>query len=268
MDPKQVEDLTKLLHEIRVHAAATESQLWDIDAQLKNLKRKSQTYEQQIIDRHGEAVLARYLAANSVHRATNSDESAAGRTRPNEHRVSFVPTLSTSTSQSHHGPTRSGYANGKGEQEGAEGTTTDEQMLELQNQSLRRKLQHLLDELHSDQAAKVRLLEAVSYRLHGVPKMTLADHAVYTHHPSSLSPAVAGFLRLLKALPEGNAEALKRNRYFEFCSSAMRESMRQWNRMSAIDVEACTLKAVQDVGFTAKSISALASISLEDMKHL
>lgn len=247
-----IAELHQLLREIRTHAAATESELWAIDSKLKELLHRREYYESQIVDRFGVRVLQQYLADHGIEPLHRQHSGSA----PSPSSVRFAPVYQSNLDASSPSSVAS---------------STDEQVWEQQNHALRRKLQYFRDELRKDQEAKLRLLDAVAYKLNGVPKMTLADHAVLAPHPSStslLTPAVASMLRLLKVLPEGNLDALKRNEYFEYCRAMMREAIKQHQRLGAVDVEACALKAAHSAGVSAVTVNAMASISLDDLREL
>jgi hypothetical protein len=137
--PKQtVKDLLALLREIRLHAASTEDQLWNLDHQLKEVRRNELQYKERInLKRRA------YMGARGEDVDEHNSSSVAG----------------TSNSD-------------------VDGMSSVDQLIATQNVRLRQRIDAMKAELRIDQDAKIRLLQTVEYHLYGAPKATLADRSL------------------------------------------------------------------------------------------
>lgn len=239
--PSKVQELLSMLREIRVHAASLEEQVWDLDTRLKNAMREEAELRETIArKRHDVRPPSTGLGNGTPFGAPmDTAPSSTNRTAGSSPLIDENDQLSTV-----------------------------DQIIIQQNQNLRRRIAIMQDDRRKDQESKIRLLESVSFKLHGSHHATLADRNLTAPSLSTLPPALSTMVHVLRELPESNLDVLRRAHFFEFCNATTRAAERDVRRMGVVNLENAILTGCQAAGFQAKLVNVVSSISVEDLQKL
>ncbi|CUG89488.1 Hypothetical protein, putative [Bodo saltans] len=239
LSKQTVKDLTTLLREIRLHAASTEDQLWNLDHQLKEVRRNELQYKERINLKRRAYMRATGERDDERHHQETSSSLNGGSSR----------SMVSSNAMYDDGP------------------SSVDQLIAAQNTRLRQRIDAMKAEIREDQEAKIRLLQTVEYHLYGAPKATLVDRSLL-----GAGGQIPGVLQslgtVMRRLPDENVEVLQRARFFEFASALTRAAVKMQQRDGVVNVESAVLSGCQFSGNSAKLVGSLSIVSTDDLMAL